>query len=153
MRPEFRSWRSAFRRWDRPNGATSAASSTVCAIRLPSAGAGCGDRTSIGRWPCGLGAVHLAVPVSRQQMAFKLGWEPARVLAEIADVVGYARQQGLLCSLGGEDASRAEPAFLASVISVAAAAGTPVSFCRYPRHHGAVCHLRHIQGLARRERA
>lgn len=71
----------------------------------------------------GLGAVHLAVPVSRQQMAFKLGWEPARVLAEIADVVGYARQQGLLCSLGGEDASRAEPAFLASVIAVAAAAG------------------------------
>ena len=71
----------------------------------------------------GLGAVHLAVPVSRQQITFKLGWEPARVLAEIADVVGYARQQGLLCSLGGEDASRADPAFLASVIEVAAAAG------------------------------
>ena len=71
----------------------------------------------------GLGAVHLAVPVSRQQIAGKLGWEPARVLAEIADVVGYARKQGLLCSLGGEDASRAEPAFIASVIAVAAAAG------------------------------
>ncbi|MFZ1413024.1 MAG: homocitrate synthase [Defluviicoccus sp.] len=71
----------------------------------------------------GLGAVHLAVPVSRQQIAGKLGWEPARVLAEIADVVGYARKQGLLCSLGGEDASRADPAFIASVIDVAAAAG------------------------------
>ena len=71
----------------------------------------------------GLGAVHLAVPVSRQQIAGKLGWEPAQVLAEIADVVGYARQQGLLCSLGGEDASRADPPFLNSVIEVAAAAG------------------------------
>jgi homocitrate synthase NifV len=71
----------------------------------------------------GLGAVHLAVPVSRQQIAGKLGWGPARVLAEIADVVGYARQEGLLCSLGGEDASRADPTFLSSVIEVAAAAG------------------------------
>ncbi len=71
----------------------------------------------------GLGAVHLAVPVSRQQMAGKLGWEEARVLAEVIDVVGYARSHGLLCSVGGEDASRADLAFVAEVIRVAQAAG------------------------------
>lgn len=70
-----------------------------------------------------LAAVHLAVPVSRQQIAGKLGWDEARVLAEVHDVIRYARGQGLLCSLGGEDASRADPAFVAAVIDVAAAAG------------------------------
>lgn len=71
----------------------------------------------------GLTAVHLAVPVSRQQIAGKLKWDEARVLAEVHGAISYARAHGLLCSLGAEDASRADPAFVARVVEVAAVAG------------------------------
>jgi homocitrate synthase NifV len=75
----------------------------------------------------GVAAVHLAVPVSAQQMAHKLGWDEDRVLAEIALVVTYARARGLRVSVGGEDASRAQPAFLRRAIEAAARAGA----CRF----------------------
>lgn len=75
----------------------------------------------------GLQAVHVAAPVSSQQIANKLGWDDARLLAEIDSVIRYARDLGLRVSLGGEDASRAELDFLQRTIEVAASAGA----CRF----------------------
>jgi homocitrate synthase NifV len=74
-----------------------------------------------------LKAVHVAAPVSSQQMANKLGWDGSRLLAGIESVVRYACDRGLRVSLGGEDASRAEPGFLKRTIEIAAAAGA----CRF----------------------
>jgi homocitrate synthase NifV len=74
-----------------------------------------------------LKAVHVAAPVSSQQIANKLGWDEARLLAEIESIVGYACDCGLRVSLGGEDASRADLAFLKRTIEVASSAGA----CRF----------------------
>ena len=72
---------------------------------------------------CGADIVHLAVPVSDQQIHHKLGQDRAWVLATIEGCVGAARAAGLTPSVGLEDASRADPAFLARVAGVAQRAG------------------------------
>lgn len=72
---------------------------------------------------CGVDLVHLAVPVSDRQIAGKLGRSRAWVLDEIARLVRLARQSGLTVSVGGEDASRADPDFLDAVLDAVASAG------------------------------
>ncbi len=72
---------------------------------------------------CGADIVHLAVPVSDQQIRHKLGQDRAWVLLMIEGCVGAARAAGLVPSVGLEDASRADPAFLAQVAAVAQRAG------------------------------
>lgn len=71
----------------------------------------------------GTGRVHLSVPVSDRQIRAKFGTGRADVLARIADVLAYARDKGLRASVGGEDASRADPDFLARVVVAVQEAG------------------------------
>lgn len=74
-----------------------------------------------------LNAVHIAAPVSLQQIANKLGWDETRLLEEIERIVRYACDRGLRVSLGGEDASRADLHFLKRTLEVASSAGA----CRF----------------------
>ena len=67
--------------------------------------------------------LELSVPVSDQQIRHKLGSDRDAVLARIAQWVPVAREAGFDVGVGGEDASRADPAFLAEVVAAAQAAG------------------------------
>ncbi|MBR0566560.1 homocitrate synthase [Azoarcus sp. L1K30] len=67
--------------------------------------------------------LELSVPVSEQQIRHKLGSDRAEVLARIARWVPVAREAGFDVGVGGEDASRADPGFLAEVLAAAEAAG------------------------------
>ncbi len=71
----------------------------------------------------GVGRVHLAVPVSERQLAAKLGRDRAWARDEACRLVGEAHGRGFVVSLGAEDASRADPEFVAEMATVAAAAG------------------------------
>jgi len=71
----------------------------------------------------GAGRVHLSVPVSDRQIHAKFGTGRQDVLARIADVVGFSRDLGLRVSVGGEDASRADPDFLSRVVVAVEEAG------------------------------
>ncbi|HZV10857.1 MAG TPA: homocitrate synthase, partial [Novosphingobium sp.] len=75
----------------------------------------------------GAGRVHLSVPVSDRQIRAKFGRHGGGgrldVLARIADVVPYALDRGMRVSVGGEDASRADPDFLARVVVAIEEAG------------------------------
>jgi homocitrate synthase NifV len=71
----------------------------------------------------GVSMVNLSIPVSDIQIGAKLRGSRATALAMIADVVGYARQNGLDVAVGGEDASRADVGFLVEVMAAAKAAG------------------------------
>ncbi|WP_020202118.1 MULTISPECIES: homocitrate synthase [Cupriavidus] len=59
--------------------------------------------------------VHLSIPVSDIHLQYKLRQPRAWVLAQITRVLGAAVKSGRKVSLGAEDASRADPAFLADV--------------------------------------
>ncbi|MBB4287662.1 homocitrate synthase [Roseospira goensis] len=72
---------------------------------------------------CGVSMVHLSAPVSDIQIAGKLGRTRGWVLATLARLVRRAVDHGLRVSVGGEDASRADPAFVARVIETVEAAG------------------------------
>lgn len=72
---------------------------------------------------CGADLVHLAVPVSDQQICRKLGRDRAWLLAHLRDVLRAARARGVTVSVGGEDASRADPDFLREVLEAAQAGG------------------------------
>ncbi|WP_041796720.1 homocitrate synthase [Pararhodospirillum photometricum] len=72
---------------------------------------------------CGVDMVNLSVPVSEQQIRNKIGRTPVWVLAHIGTMVRTAREKGLEVALGGEDSSRADPAFLEEVIQAAEEAG------------------------------
>jgi len=67
--------------------------------------------------------LELSVPVSDQQIQHKLGNDRDEVLARIARWVPAAREAGFEVGVGGEDASRADPAFLIEVAQAAEAAG------------------------------
>lgn len=75
----------------------------------------------------GVRHVNLSLPVSDLHIERKLRRDRAWVLAQIATVVGMARQEGLQVSVGGEDASRADSQFLQQVVAVAEASGA----CRF----------------------
>lgn len=67
--------------------------------------------------------IDISAPVSDQHLAGKLGRSRAWLLGEIARLTVLARSQGLTVCIGMEDASRADPAFLAEVARAAAQAG------------------------------
>ncbi|HNQ76528.1 MAG TPA: homocitrate synthase [Pseudothauera hydrothermalis] len=67
--------------------------------------------------------LELSVPVSDQQIRHKLGVSRDTVLARIARWTPAAREAGFDVGIGGEDASRADPAFLVEVMQAAAEAG------------------------------
>jgi homocitrate synthase NifV len=70
-----------------------------------------------------LGSVHLSVSTSVQQIQAKYRVSPRRTLDMARDVVSHARDRGLMVSVGGEDASRADPAYLVDLLGVIAEAG------------------------------
>ena len=72
---------------------------------------------------CGADIIHLAVPVSDQQIRHKLGRDRDWALARLRETVTLARDRGLVVSVGGEDASRADPDFLCRVLETAQSAG------------------------------
>ncbi|MFZ0839473.1 MAG: homocitrate synthase [Xanthobacteraceae bacterium] len=71
----------------------------------------------------GVSMVNLSIPVSDVQLAAKLRGGRPTALEMVSRVVGYARSKGLSVAVGGEDASRADIAFLIEVIAAAKAAG------------------------------
>lgn len=71
----------------------------------------------------GVHRVDLSLPVSDQQLAGKLGKDRDWALAQIRCLVPAALELGLQVCVGAEDASRADPAFLARVAATAEEAG------------------------------
>ncbi len=71
----------------------------------------------------GVERVDLSIPVSRQQIANKLGKDQQWVLDNIDTMVRKACDMGLEVGVGGEDASRAEDDFLLRVMERAQQAG------------------------------
>ena len=72
---------------------------------------------------CGADIIHLALPVSDQQLLHKLGRDRTWALQRLDDIVRAATRRGLTVSVGGEDASRADPDFLCQVVDTAQRAG------------------------------
>ena len=72
---------------------------------------------------CGVHIVNLSIPVSDIQIRHKLGRDREWVLENITRFVKRALDMGLEVSVGGEDASRADPDFLLRVVEQAQAAG------------------------------
>jgi len=71
----------------------------------------------------GIGRVHLSVPLSDRQIRAKFATGRHDVLQRIDRVVRHARDRGFRVSVGGEDASRADPGFVKRAIHAAEAAG------------------------------
>jgi len=72
---------------------------------------------------CGTRFVNLSVPVSDIQLHGKLGRDRDWALRHIAQGVNAACRRGFEVSVGGEDSSRADPAFLVQAAQAAQAAG------------------------------
>jgi D-citramalate synthase len=66
---------------------------------------------------CNVDSIHLVVPVSDLHIAKKLRKTRDEVVAMAMDAVEYAKGQGLIVELSGEDASRADQQFLCSIFS------------------------------------
>ncbi len=72
---------------------------------------------------CNPDIVHLSVPVSDIHLQYKLRQPRTWVFAQIKRVIGEAVRSDRKISLGAEDASRADPAFLAEVARLAQQCG------------------------------
>ena len=68
---------------------------------------------------CGLQRVHISIPVSDIQIKAKFQSRWRAMLEQLRDAINFATDQGLLVSVGGEDASRADDTFLLDVASYA----------------------------------
>ena len=66
---------------------------------------------------CGAGSVHLVVPVSDLHIEKKMRKTRGEVAEMAWDAVGHAKDRGLIVELSGEDASRADPAFMHHLFS------------------------------------
>jgi len=72
---------------------------------------------------CGADIVHLSVPVSDLQIERKLRRDRAWVLATIRHYIDRAADAGAIVSIGFEDASRADDAFVAEAAGLAQSRG------------------------------
>ena len=74
---------------------------------------------------CGIGVqlIDISLPASDQHLKFKLRRDRAWLLGAIPQHVARARDGGLEVCIGAEDASRADPDFLARIAEVAQGAG------------------------------
>ncbi|MEB3229403.1 MAG: homocitrate synthase [Leptolyngbyaceae bacterium] len=61
---------------------------------------------------CGLSRVHICIPVSDVQINAKFQGRWRAMLEQLRDTLNFATDQGLWISVGGEDSSRADEAFL-----------------------------------------
>lgn len=71
----------------------------------------------------GVAHVNISSPMSRLQIAVKLGTDVEGAAARVASVVSYARSRGLSVALGGEDSSRAHPRDIGRLMRAGAEAG------------------------------
>jgi homocitrate synthase NifV len=71
----------------------------------------------------GARVVHLSIPVSDLMLGEKLLRDRPWALRETAALTAFCRDQGLRVYIGAEDASRADPAFLAELAATAREAG------------------------------
>jgi (R)-citramalate synthase len=79
---------------------------------------------------CNVDAIHLVVPVSDLHIAKKMRKTREEVVAMAMDAVGYAKERGLIVELSGEDASRADQAFLHSIFAAGVEHGADrLCFC------------------------
>jgi len=68
---------------------------------------------------CGVGAVDISLSVSDIMIERKLRKSREWVLEQLKTALGFAKQNGLYVSIGGEDASRADGDFLLQLMRVA----------------------------------
>jgi homocitrate synthase NifV len=72
---------------------------------------------------CGVNAVDLSLSVSEQMIHHKLGKNRSWVREQLKRAVGYAKAHDLYVSVGGEDASRADQAFVVELMQIARGLG------------------------------
>lgn len=72
---------------------------------------------------CGVQAVDISLSVSDQMIAHKLRKDREAVKEQLKVALGFAKQHDLYVSVGGEDASRADPAFLAELMEITLSMG------------------------------
>ena len=68
---------------------------------------------------CGIRAVDISLSVSDIHIRHKLGKDRSWVKDRLRRVLGFAKRHDLYVSVGGEDASRAEPEFLVELMEIA----------------------------------
>jgi len=68
---------------------------------------------------CGMKRVHISIPVSQIQIDVKFQGQVSLMLNKLRDTINFAKDHGLFVALGGEDASRADQAFLLDVVLAA----------------------------------
>jgi len=71
----------------------------------------------------GVTQVNISAPMSRLQMAVKLGADVDGVIDLVKRVFAYAADKGLSLALGGEDSSRADPRDIGRIAAAAKAEG------------------------------
>lgn len=71
----------------------------------------------------GVARVNLSIPLSDCHIRAKFGVGREAILERIRNVVTYARDQGLVVAMGGEDSSRADFDFIRAAIDAAEVAG------------------------------
>ena len=67
---------------------------------------------------CGIRAVDISLSVSDQMIAHKLKKDREAVKEQLRVALGFAKEHGLYVSVGGEDASRADMAFLSELMEI-----------------------------------
>lgn len=72
---------------------------------------------------CGVQRVHVSIPVSQVQIEAKFRGQYPLMLENLRQSLNYALDHGLFVSVGGEDSSRADEAFLVDVVAQAEAWG------------------------------
>jgi len=79
---------------------------------------------------CDVDSVHLVVPVSDLHIECKLKSDRKSVIRRAVEVTEYAKDHGLIVELSGEDASRADQDYLASLYLAGIDAGADrLAFC------------------------
>ena len=91
-------------------------------VRLMSWARMCDDDLNVAR-RCQTDWINLSIPVSDIQLSHKLKRDRAWALKTVARMVPKAVDAGFIVSVGGEDASRADPEFLHRVLETAEKAG------------------------------
>lgn len=64
---------------------------------------------------CGVHHVHVSVPTSPVLLSKKLRKDSSWIKHQMDEVIGFAIREGLIVSLGAEDASRTDPEFLSTI--------------------------------------
>jgi homocitrate synthase NifV len=72
---------------------------------------------------CGVQAVDISLSVSDQMIAHKLRKDRSAVKEQLKTALGFAKQHDLYVSVGGEDASRADMAFLVELMEITRSLG------------------------------